>query len=43
MLESTDSEDSMLIVMKLFFEVFQSMRSSYLNVTDGRTDNLPWH
>jgi len=31
-----------LISHKIIFEVFRSMRSRYLNVTDGKTDDLQW-
>jgi len=47
MMVSKDSEDLRLISHGISFEVFQFLSSSYLNVTDGRTDrrtdNLLWH
>jgi len=43
MSESSDSKDRRLIRQEIIFEVFQHAWSSYLNVTDGWTDNLLWH
>jgi len=42
MLGSAESEKAMLITREIILAEFQPIWSRYLNVTDRRTDNLPW-
>jgi len=40
--EVSPNESLTLFGREIIFEVFQPLWSRYLNVTDGRTDNILW-